>query len=204
MYFPQSQLKTDLYTNGGELQLSNNGTEYIGPYFIAQGNQYYSGRNPNDRPISLLTPLKTNLSIVNDFPSSENLPNSYYVTNDQYYHAINKSTTSAPRPPSTPTQIYSIPTKKDYEITEFQRYFVKRVNEVRYIEISQQEFTKYLNKEENVSWQLYTPFSIPWEIAGDRSKVYKVNKATVERTQSNLQLVGLTSYFKNKYNQYYK
>ncbi len=202
MYYPKSQLQTDLYTNGGEFQLANGKTEYIGYYFIAQGNQFYSGKNPNDKPNFILDPYES-VDIPTD-REEENLPSSYYLINDQYYWAKEKSTTEGTIPPTTPTQISPIPTEDDYKVGEFERFFLKRINQAMYIEISQDEFNKYFAQEPNVSWQLYTSFKLPWEISGNRSQVYNTNLNTINRIQSNLKLPGFKSYFRDRYDQFFK
>ncbi len=45
---------------------------------------------------------------------------------------------------------------------------------------------------------------MPWVITGNRSNAYKVNKKTVERVQANNNFQGLTSYFKDKYDQLFR
>ena len=50
MYFPKSQITTDLYTNGKEFIYINSNTEYIGFYFKTSNGKYYTGKNPNDSP----------------------------------------------------------------------------------------------------------------------------------------------------------
>tara|TARA_R110000737_G_scaffold264233_1_gene272116 strand:+ start:663 stop:1496 length:834 start_codon:yes stop_codon:yes gene_type:complete len=200
MYYPKSQLQTDLYTNGGEFKLTSGGTEYIGNYFIAQGNKVFSGKNPNDKPNFNLSPYTGEIPINSTL--GEVLPDSYYLIDDQYDFASNIDSNRIP--PSTPTQITPVPTEENYQTQEFQRYFLKKINEIKYIEISQEEFTKYLKQEPNVSWQLYTPIKLPWEISGNRNNVYNVNKNTVNRVQLDLNLPGFKSYFKERYDQLFK
>tara|TARA_R110001606_G_C15398361_1_gene652525 strand:- start:66 stop:929 length:864 start_codon:yes stop_codon:yes gene_type:complete len=204
MYFPKSQLETDLYTNGGEFLYGTDNLVYTGPYFIAQGNQFYSGRNPNDKPIFVLTKLSTDPFIQDDDPETEVLPNTYYIIDDEYYIATNTSIIDGETPPSTPLQDYQFPTEEDYKVGEFERYFLKRINDIKYVELSNIEYRKYLTEDPNVSWQLYTPFQLPWEITGNRNKVFNVNKNTVNRIQTDLQLLGFKSYFKGKYDRYFK
>jgi len=50
MYYPKSQIKSDLYTNGGELVFLSDEKEYIGYYFSTSDNRFFSGRNPNNKP----------------------------------------------------------------------------------------------------------------------------------------------------------
>tara|TARA_Y100000389_G_C17291124_1_gene428088 strand:+ start:183 stop:800 length:618 start_codon:yes stop_codon:yes gene_type:complete len=202
MYYPKSQIQTDLYTNGGEYQLNSDKTEYIGYYFKNSNEECFSGRNPNNPPNFPLSPLvSTNISNSRE---EENLPNSYYLINDQYFWATNKNPNEGLTPPSIPSQTIVLPTKDEYKIGEFQRYFVSKNNEPYYIEISQNEYNQYESREPNVSWQLYTPFQFPWLLTGDRNEVYNVNRNTVKRISSNLKLIGFPSYFKGRYDQYYK
>lgn len=204
MYYPKSQLQTDLYTNGGEFKLSNGGTEYVGNYFIAQGNKIFSGKNPNNKPNYPLEPYSVNLTYSSTSPpDSEVLPTTYFVIDDSYYWATDKNPNEIGIPPSAPTQISPQPTKSDYNVGEFDRYFLKKINEIQYVEISLTEYTKYISEEPNVNWRLYKAYKLPWEITGDRNSVFNVNKNTVNRVQSNLNLPGFKSYFKEKYDQFY-
>ena len=202
MYYPKSQIQSNLYTNGGELQLESNKKEYIGFYFKTSDERYFSGKNPDDAPNFSLIPF--NQTQVSNNRENENLPESYYNINDQYFWATNKNPKAGLIPPSIPTQTIVLPTEDEYKIGEFQRYFVSKNNEIYFIEISQSEYNKYESQEPNVSWQLYTPFQLPWLLTGDRNEVYNINRNTVKRISSNLKLVGFSSYFKGRYDQYYK
>jgi len=205
MYYPKSQIKTDLYTNGGEFVTSNDGAVYQGYYFSTSDGSYFTGRNPNDKPNFFLTlapnPSLNPLSRTNVLSSGVD---SYYNYPMGYSLALSSDITDTSIPPSLPTQTIVLPTEEEYKITEYQRYFVKKSNEILYIEISQEEYRKYVDQDINVSYQLYIPFTLPWVIAGNRSDVYNVNKKTVERISSNLILPGFPSYFKNRYDQYFK
>ncbi len=204
MYYPKSQLQTDLYTDGDELIQTLDNSTYTGYYFIAQGNQYFSGRNPNDKPNIALTKLSSDPFIQDDDPETEVLPDTYYIIDDEYYWATNTSTIDGAAPPSSPVQLSPLPTKNQYQTGEFERYFLKKINENKYIEVPLDEYSEYLNEEPNVNWELYTAFSLPWVISGNRNQVYNINKNTVTRTQSNLKLPGFQSYFKGKYDKYFR
>jgi hypothetical protein len=66
MYYPKSQIKTNLRTPGGEFTISGTNQDYKGYYYLISNGQAYSGKSPND-PISQLllpndqNPLKTTL-----------------------------------------------------------------------------------------------------------------------------------------------
>ena len=207
MYYPKSQIKTDLYTNGEKFVTSKDGVAYQGNYFSTSDGLYFTGRNPNNKPNF---PLTLNQSSPLS-PSRDTNILTYREDSSNYYNypigyslALSSDITNTSTPPSLPTQTIVLPTKEEYKITEYQRYFVKKINEIIYIEITQEEYKRYVNQDINVSYQLYAPFTLPWVISGNRNNVYNVNKKTVERIQSNNLLQGFKSYFKNRYDQYFK
>ena len=205
MYYPKSQIKTDLYTNGGEFVTSNGGVVYQGYYFSTSNGLYFTGRNPNNKPnFSLILNLDPSLNPVSRTNTLTSRIDSYYDYPIGYSLALLSDITDTSIPPSLPTQTIVLPTEEEYKITEYQRYFVKKTNEIIYIEITQEEYRRYVDQDPNVSYQLYIPFTLPWVISGNRNDVYNVNKKTVERIQSNGSLQGFKSYFKNRYDQYFK
>tara|TARA_B100000768_G_scaffold180683_1_gene201299 strand:+ start:2804 stop:3646 length:843 start_codon:yes stop_codon:yes gene_type:complete len=204
MYYPKSQIKTDLYTSGEEFITSNDGIAYQGYYFSTSDNLYYTGRNPNDKPNYPLSIIPNSLSLLNKTNIEVSDIDSYYNYPLEYSLALSQNTPSLNTPPSLPIQTIILPTEEEYKITEYQRYFVKKVNEIIYIEISQKEYKKYTSQDIDVSYQLYTPFTLPWVISGNRNEVSNINKKTIQRISSNLILPGFNSYFKGRYDQYFK
>ena len=67
MYYPKSQIKTDLFTNGGEFYIEGdkNKEPYIGSYYKTSKSEYFIGKKPtlNNRKLLPLT-LKTNFQGV--------------------------------------------------------------------------------------------------------------------------------------------
>ena len=60
-YYPKSQIKTNLYTNGEELILSNTNEDYIGYYYEISNGDKFTGKYPNDgRNILLQSPFPKN------------------------------------------------------------------------------------------------------------------------------------------------
>ena len=57
-YYPKSQVKTDLYTNGGQYVLSTTQEEYTGYYYEISTGQKYTGKNPQQGPSILLQKLR--------------------------------------------------------------------------------------------------------------------------------------------------
>ena len=60
MYYPKSQIQTNLYTNGGELIYFDTKQEYKGYYYKTSKSQFFSGKTPDDKPNNLLIPLIDN------------------------------------------------------------------------------------------------------------------------------------------------
>lgn len=203
MYFPKSQIKTNLNTKGGEFIIESTGEDYAGAYFATSTGKYYTGKNPQDPPLRLLTELES--KIVNDqtlnIPTTKTSPqqNSTVWTWDYLASPISDN-----KIPTTPIRIYPIPSQEDYNLGEIQRYFLSKTNEPKFIEINKEQYQRYVNQDESVSYQLYQPITLPWGISGDRNQVYNTNKNIVAKTERDNKLRGFKSYFKEKYDQFYK
>jgi uncharacterized protein (DUF2147 family) len=57
MYFPKSQIKSNLFTNGNEYILSTTQQEYKGYYYEISNGRKYTGKTPQDGQNILLLPL---------------------------------------------------------------------------------------------------------------------------------------------------
>ena len=106
----------------------------------------------------------------------------------------------APLPIYTPPQ----PTEEDYQNGEMQRYFLKKVNEISYLEVNSTTFTNYVKQSSTTNYSLYNAFSIPWVLTGKREEAYQINKNTVSRTEKMNSLRGFKSYLKNRFDQLFK
>ena len=205
MYYPKSQVKTNLYTNGGDFILLNNSTSYKGYYYETSNGRYFSGRTPNESPsfeIVKINPnesptnLSTNLQVEN-FP----IDNLYIIENG---YATSTRLSFNQTPPSPPKQSYPIPTENNYKLGEFQRYFLKKVNETKFLEISLEDYRKYISRDRDVMFELYTPIQINWILTGEKEQVYQVNQSIVARAEREQNLPGFTQYFRGKFTQFYK
>jgi hypothetical protein len=200
MYYPLSQIKTNLYTNGKEYAYILSNKEYIGYYWKSSDGKIFSGRTPQDAPVeelTLITTYDSNASSNNIFLNI----NQEEINNTAYLNIKNISVNdSVYIPPYSPT----LPTSQDYQIGEFVRYFCKKSNEVIYIEISQDTYNLLLDKDPRILWQLYIPFNIPWQITGDKQTVAKTNKNIVELTMFKNKYYRFNDYLKNDYLKYFK
>jgi len=209
-YYPLSQIKTNLHTNGGELVTVNdsNGTydNYIGYYWSNSKGEYFVGKTPQDLPNTRLIKIPDvevqptenlsnpsvqiqNITVLNGNPVLQNYLKVYNSNNNVVYP-----------PYYNPQQ----PTQQDYQNTEFTRYFCKKTNEVIYLEIDKTQYDKLSIKDPQILWQLYLPFSITWQLTGDKQQVSQVNKNMVELTSFRLKLPSFNLYLKEDYTKYYQ
>lgn len=204
-YFPLSQIKTNLYTNGYEFTTTPTDTtnSYSGYYWKTSDGKYYTGKTPQDLPTqelfkipNLEQPVADNSNIIVNVTVFDGDPIvETYLKEKQ----INPDTINY-----TPYYSPIIPTQQDYQIGQFRRYFVKKTNEIIYIEINKDQFDKILTKDPQILWQLYLPFFIDWQLTGDKQQVAQVNKNMVELTSFRLKLFSFNLYIKEDYTKYYQ
>jgi hypothetical protein len=193
-FYPKSQIKQNLHTNGGEYILSTTKEEYKGYYYEISSGKRYTGKSPNDTPNILLEPIISPSAI----PPNNTIPT---ITTDTFnvYSVLNK-----PLPERTiPQYQQTLPTQKDQQLGVFSRYFCKKTNEIKYIEISQSTFGQLQSKSPQIAWDLYTPISTLWYIKGDREKVYTTNKNLIKLIEDSQKWPGFTQYFKEDFSKYF-
>ena len=218
MYYPKSQITPNQYTNGDEFVLSTNNSSYSGYYFKISTGKYFTGRNQDDRPNVELIPVTSlsqdnnsgpnpnvNINVLSldstDFLSTQYEVNTEEVSN---YFALKNLNPYNPPKPLVPYYNPVQPSNQDYQNGEFRRLFCKKSNELQYIEINEETYTKLLAKDPQILWQLYIPFNISWQLTGDKQQVAKTNKNIVELTSKRLQLFRFNEYLKLDYLKYYK
>ena len=194
MYLPQSQYKANLFTNGSEFKIATTGEIYSGYYFETYRNERYTGKTPQDGTTQLLLPLFEQTNLTNNSVTPERVEIAISL-NGEYSH------TAKPRliPQSNPTQ----PTPNDYVNGLFTRYFCKKNNELKYMEIDQPTYTKLKSQDTSMAWDLYTPTLIQWYIAGEIEKIYNVNKSIVNLVEVEEKWYGFSQYFKQNYAKYF-
>ena len=199
MYYPKSQIKTNLYTNGGEYALISNNQEYTGYYWKTSSEKAFTGKTPND--INIIE-----LKLINEIPPINN------PTDDNVFYNINSTNVSynslkqvdSNKVLSIPTYSSPTPTPQDYQIGEFQRYFIKKANELIYTEVNKNTHDKIKNQNPTYLWQYYIAFSLPWDISGDKLHTAKTNKNIVDLIIQRLKLYKFNEYLQNDYLKFYK
>lgn len=224
-YYPLSQVKTNLYTNGDEYVLKFDNTDYIGYYWKTSNGKFYTGKTPQDPNYQeiILKPSKENpqtpkgevgysqtVNVLFSYgdPSVNPEFNESSPTYDENiiesYLKLNNIPVNNPPVINLPVYNASTPTEQDYSIGEFRRYFCKKSNELLYLEINKDTYDKLFNKDRSYLFQLYIPFNIPWSLTGDRNKVYQTNKNIVEITINNNNFKMFDAYLKQDYLKYYR
>lgn len=205
MYYPQSQIKTNLYTKGREYYIARNKQDYKGYYYTTSNGDSFTGKTPQTpgkgESIILYPNLITPPSNLTTAPL---LNNGVYVTISDPSYLKSTNVTNFKEIYTLPTAIYPKPKQSDYKLGEFERYFLSKTNEIKFLEVNEFTYNQYLNKDNNVAYQLYQPIKLSWELTGIKEKVYEVNYRTVERIQTNFKLRGFIEYFRGRFDKFYK
>ena len=196
MYFPKSQIKSNLFTNGNEYILSTTKEEYKGYYYETSNGRKYTGKTPQDGQNILL--------IVQNLIQSITPPISPTIDlTSPIIYSLNKSISNSLPNRSLPQYNPTLPTQKDISLGVFQRFFCKKNNELIYMEINQSTYSQLKAKSSQIAWDLYTPLDTLWYIKGNREKVYNTNKNLISLIEQKQKWYGFSQYFKEDFSKYY-
>jgi len=191
MYFPKSQLTTDLYTNGDEYIIASTGEQYKGYYFKVINGTQFTGRNPQDgTPLELINTTQAstlNVTELDSFPITSLKPNSPFKSLPDRF---------------IPTMFQTTPSSQDYSNGEFMRYFCKKTNEPKFIEINKETYDKLTNQDPEIAWDLYEPQSFIWYITPLLEFNYRKNKQQIQNIEIIEQWYGFSQYIKEDYTKY--
>ena len=218
MYFPKSQIVTNLFTNGNEFTYLRDNSSYSGYYWSTSNGKFFTGKTPEDSPTLELKKIisteeyeqkySSNKSIFialpYDSPNENIIENNPYNQNEiiKYSNLLQIDLNNLPTQ-QLPTYSPTLPTEEDYKIGEFERYFCVKRNQNIYLEIKKDIYNKLSSQNNQIAWQLYKPFKLSWAITGVRDDVFLTNKNIVALTSQRNQLVGFNLYLKEDYLKYY-
>ncbi len=205
MYFPKSQITTDLTCTEGQFSLVENGDSYVGKYFRTSKGTIYTGANPDDgpnRPLqeSNLNTGENNLDVESQSIASYSRQANVNLLPPTYENiAKSKQPTNAPIITSTP-----LPTPENYSNNIFYRYYLKNTNSYRYNEIDQNQYQLFRDQDPSVQYQLFIPLRINWVITGNLLDAYKKNIEITEKTSEKNKWAGFVESFKGRFARYFK
>jgi hypothetical protein len=205
-YYPKSQIKTNLYTNGGEYTTSSNPnsltvTEYKGYYYKTSTGQLYTGKSPSDKPNQILYPLSPNSITFESGISTPPPPNNTITINNSDPNT-QYSISNNPKTRIIPQFSLSQPTPEDKKRGFFIRYFCKKNNELIYFETSQADHDRIKSQDPTTAYDLYSAASLKWYITGDPAQVTSQNVTQVNQVSSTNGWLGFIQYFKGDFNRY--
>lgn len=194
MYYPKSQVKINLYTNGGELVNATTLQDYVGYYYETSNGEKFIGKSPrgNSQVLLIPPPLETSEEVkyTNKFiktiswsgdadPVTEfddDLMDSLTVSK---YLIVNSK--GIPPVRKIPTLIKGYYTLEDKKKGSYLRYFTKRLNNSIYYEISKEDFDLLRFKDPKIAFDLYGYCSILWSI--DNQDGNMGNASIIERNK---------------------
>ena len=199
MYYPKSQYVGSLYTDGGQYVIAVSGESYKGYYFKTFKNELYTGKTPEDGTPQLLIESDEPVSNTPTSTSTTSITQPLYISMNSFipYNNITPEIRYLPQPNPT------LPTPDDYKQGVFTRYFCKKTNELKYIEIDQKTYSKLASQSNDIAWDLYIPQSIDWYLTGNMEKTYNLNKSIVNMVETEEKWYGFSQYFKQNFAKYF-
>lgn len=211
-YYPQTRIKTDLYTRG-TTYASADGKPYTGRYYLLYDGTAYAGANPvvgTNKPLKLLQRSADSSSTLGENPN---------ITGNVIYSDYNiaKSSNTTLSSVSNLEELkpyYPTPSNNEYQIGYFTRYFAKNVTGPGYIlEISKSDYASVKNGAYNNTAVLYETANLLWQLTGPlndtrisqyqiQGGVFDTNKRVTEA--KSLSFIGLVDYIGGEYTKFAK
>jgi len=219
-YYPLSQIKTNLYTNGQEFTFTPNApsNSYVGSYWSTSDGKFFTGKTPQDTPSSEI--FKISQIDFNKYSNIATNPTLNYIATNGGFEVVGGGNSEGGDPTvlnyialknipentvkSLPYYNPVQPSTQDYQVGEFRRYFCKKTNELIYIEIDKSTYDKLVSKNPQIMWQLYTPINLAWQISGNKEKVAITNKNIVLLAMQRQNLSRFDEYLKYDYTKYFQ
>lgn len=202
-YYPISRVRTNLVTQGGQLQL--NGKDYQGLYYETFDGSCYTGSDPATGTNQLLTRVTT-------YKSSPLLTSVEIPQSVKKQLAIQTKTAIVNQ--TEPVPFYPQPVSSDYQKGYIIRYFTKKINNKGYVtEISESGYNDIVNGTAQFDISMYQVTTILWKISGPLHTItisqYDVREGIVETNQrltsaAEKNFLGITDYIAGDYTKFAK
>lgn len=187
MYYPESKILTDQYTDGTELVYVSTEQYYTGAYHILSNGNIFTGRNPRDGELQKLE-YKEPILYNNANDSDEFTQLSLNPTNTTY-DGIRKRQNIQPPNAELIEPKYSEPV---VQYPSFMRYFLRRTNNAIFTEVSQIDFNAVKIRNPKYNYGIYIPFELPWTTSG--INIAEINQKMTLLTEKRLKVYGLSKY----------
>ncbi len=208
MYYPQNKIKTNLYTEGGEI-FSSIGRSYKGYYWKDFKGRFFTGKTPNatPNPTRLFpAPSQPDYQKTNFNPEElkiathggiigRNSSNIRYMSIKGYDPANTKLLI-----PSTKV----FPTEDDYNKGYFNRFFFYKTNTKNFGEMDSKTFKDIKINKQKYPRGLYNIFTLKWLIKGDKEKVANYNTFLVSDIERKLNDTGFAPSLNYNYLEFYQ
>lgn len=210
-YIPLNRIQPNLYTAGNEYYRLYDGSEYVGSYHKLYNGTFFTGKNPNDGKPEPLGKYSDTLPVEDGTVTYATLD--YYEGSDVYdinidtttqYLFLKNKNPNAQKPRKLPKPYQPILQDSDYTLGEFQRYFVKKVNQLSFVEIDITQYQGFSSGNNEYYWQYYITMQLPWKITGEKEEVAKVNRSMVLLTEQKNNIRGLQEFLDYDYLKFYK
>lgn len=154
LYYPEYQIRKDKFTRGGEL-MDINGNEYVGYYHLYSTGEIFSQSQYDEKKSIKLFPLRKDIET----------PYKKLQISKNSYQSFLRSDLNLVKYKQPPYQITK-PTKQDFSIGYYQRFFAVKRNDMDVIfEISKNEYNNYGNVG-GINNFLYIVDTIRWVLVG--------------------------------------
>lgn len=187
MYYPQSKILSNQYTNGTEYVYKSTLKPYGGSYHILANGKTYTGNTPRDGQIYELIPSPS-LNFADDVGDFSSLKPSEIQKSTRYDAIRSRQRIKAPMEELI-EPLYSTPI---VQYPFFIRYFLKRTNNAIFTEVSQLEHNAIVIKDPKYNYGIYTTFTMPWQTSG--VNIAQINEKTVYLTEKRNKVYGFSKY----------
>ena len=169
-YYTENEIETNLYTTGKQFMLTDR-TEYIGLYhrYIVTNEVYTLASWSKSKSKKLIKFEELDPKVISYKTAKPKIKTKYKIP---IVHNI-------------------VITPEDKKAGTITRYFLKKINSTKIIEIDQQQFKDFNN--EKIDPNLYTVTSLLWHITGEISDIQNGRILTIGVRSKNKKVVNNTN-----------
>jgi hypothetical protein len=187
MYYPESKILSNQFTNGTELVYLGTNRPYEGAYHILANGKIFTGNNPRDGQLSRLE-YSDNVKFLEDVADFSSLSPTEILRDTRYDIIRRRQDIKSPMSELIEPK-YSEPV---VQYPSFNRYFLRRTNNVIFTEVSQVDFNAIKVKDPKYNFGIYIPFELIWTTSG--ANIAETNQKMTLLTERRFKVHGLSKY----------